>query len=202
MTRQAIARLAIATIMAGFGAGNATALDEAKDEKDKIKACEVSLCSLVTKKAPATGEFGCAISKTWSRNKIKEGSATGRVSWGFGDARCTVEIKVSRATIVSALEGGETTLQIPEHIVHCDVEREAKDVTPVKLRLAPKISFKNGKAVAAWVNLKEVEGPTAMRSLAMSVAKLEDSLGIFHKHMLKAINHQILEKCPKVASGG
>jgi hypothetical protein len=36
----------------------------------------------------------------------------------------------------------------------------------------------------------------------MSVAKLEDGIGIFHKPLIKAINRQIAEKCPKVAAGG
>ena len=62
--------------------------------------------------------------------------------------------------------------------------------------------FKDGKAFKAWVNLKDVEGPTTMKGLAFSVAKLEDGLGIFHKSMIKAINSQLFEKCPKVAAGG
>lgn len=185
-----------------FASAPVSALEEAKDEKDKIKACEVTLCSLVTKKAPNNGDFACALSKTWTRDKIKEGSASGRVSWGFGDARCSVDLKVPRAAIVAALQSPKGELQIPEHTVHCDVEQEKKDVKPVKLKLAPKLTFKDGKAVTALVNLKEVDGPGSIRGLAFTMAKLEDSLGIFHKSMLKAINKQLHEKCPAVAAGG
>ena len=38
----------IAAILA-VAAGSAFALEEAKDEKDKLKACEASLCELVKK---------------------------------------------------------------------------------------------------------------------------------------------------------
>lgn len=194
------AGLAVMAVLA-TGTGRALALEEAKDEKDKLKACEVSLCSLVTKKAPSAGDFTCSLSKTWSKDKVKEGAAAGKVSWGFGDARCSVDMKLPRAGMVDALKNAESTLQFPEHTVTCLIERE-KDVTHVNLKLAPKIVFKNGKAVTAWVNLKDVEGPSTMRGLALSVAKLEDGLGIFHKSLIKAINHQLLEKCPKVAAGG
>ncbi len=204
MSAQKYSRLAIGpAIVCMFGGlgGSAVALEEGKDEKDKLKACEVNLCALVTKKAPADGDFACTLAKTWAKDKIKEGSASGKVSWTFGDARCTVDVKLPRSTVIEALKGSEATLQFPEHTVSCDIERE-KELTPVKLKLAPKITFKNGKAVAAWVNLKEVDGPTTMKGIAFTVAKLEDGLGVFHKSLLKAINHQIVEKCPKVAAGG
>ena len=198
--RKAIA-VAAAVVGAGILGGAALALEEAKDEKDKLKACEVSLCQVVTKKGPPSGDFTCQLSKTWAKDKIKEGSASGKVSWVFGDARCSVDLKLERAAMVGALGAGETTLQFPEHTVNCEIERE-KELTPVKLKLAPKIVFKDGRAVTAWVNLKDVDGPSTMKGLAFTVAKLEDGLGIFHKSLIKAINHQITEKCPKVAAGG
>lgn len=174
----------------------AAALEEQKDEKDKLKACEVRLCTLVNKKAPPDGDMACQLSKTWAKDKIKEGSASGKVSWGFGDARCAVDVKLPRASIIAALKDAESTFQFPEQIVTCEIERE-KEVTPVKLKLAPKIKFKNGHAVTAWVNLKEVDGPSTMKGLAFTVAKLEDGVGIFHKSLIRAINHQLHEKCPK-----
>lgn len=176
--------------------GSAIALEEQKDEKDKLKACEATLCTLVNKKAPADGDMACQLSKTWSKDKIKEGSASGKVSWGFGDARCAVDLKLPRASIIAALKDAESTFQFPEQTVTCEIERE-KEVTPVKLKLSPKIQFKNGQAVTAWVNLKDVEGPSTMKGLAFTVAKLEDGVGIFHRSLIKAINHQLHEKCPK-----
>ena len=189
-------------ILTGFGFGGlALALEEKKNEKDNLKACEVSLCSLVTKKSPGNGDMTCPLSKTWAKDKIKAGSALGKVSWGFGDARCSVDLKLPRTAVIDAIKPGVATLQFPDHIVSCEIERE-KEVTHVKLKLAPKVSFKDGQAVKAWVNLKEVDGPTTMKGLAFTVAKLEDGIGVFHKSLIGAINHQLHDKCPKVASGG
>ena len=133
--------------------------------------------------------------------EIKEGSATGKVSWGFGDARCSVDLKLPRTAAIGSLKAGDATLQFPEHVVTCEIERE-KEVTLIKLKLAPKVVFKDGKAVTAWVNLKEVDGPTTMKGLAFTVAKLEDGVGVFHKSLIAVINHQLHDKCPKIASGG
>ena len=177
------------------------ALEALKDEKDRLKACEQKLCRLVTGKSPAKGTFACSLAKTWARDTIKQGSSSGSVSWAFGDARCTVELSLDQAGIVEAIKGVEYTLQFPEHKVACVIERE-KEVTPVTLRAAPKIKFKDGRARKIWVNLMDVEGPSALRGLAFSVAKLEDSVGLFHRPLVKAVNHMIEEKCPKVAAGG
>lgn len=193
--------IGVAALLVTTAGGGALALDEHKDEKDKLKACETNLCSLVTKKAPSDGNLTCALSKTWAKDQIKEGSSSGKVSWGFGDARCSLDLQLPRSLVINALKNPDNTLQFPEHTVLCEIERE-KEVTPVKLKLAPKITFKDGKAITAIVNLKDVEGPTTLKGLAFSVAKLEDGLGIFHKAMIKAINKQLYDKCPKVAAGG
>jgi hypothetical protein len=85
--------------------------------------------------------------------------------------------------------------------VNCLVEHEGKDPTTVKATLAPKATFKGGKVEKVWINLKEVEGPAVIKGLAFTVARLEDSVGVFHKYLVEAVNELIHDKCPKVASG-
>lgn len=179
----------------------AAALEELKDEKERLKACEKQVCTLVTKKAPETGSLSCNLTKTWHRTQLKDGSKAGNLTWGFGDARCSVDLKIDNAAVVGALKDGEATLQLADHTVSCLVEHEGSDPTTVKMTLAPKATFKNGKAEKVWINLKEVDGPTAIKGLAFSVAKLEDSVGIFHKYLIAAINDLVGKSCPKVMSG-
>lgn len=179
----------------------AMALEELKDEKDRLKACETQLCTVVTKKAPRSGPFTCHLTKTWHRDKLKESSQAGNISWGFGDARCTVSLKLDNAAVVGAVSPGEYTLQFPDHTVECLVERE-KEPTTVKLTLAPKATFKDGKAEKIWIGLKEVDGPGPLKALAYSAAKLEDTVGLAQKYLVGAVNNLVSEKCPKVAAGG
>jgi hypothetical protein len=135
----------------------AHALDEAKGEKEALRACEKSLCELVTKKAPDSGDFTCGLSKTWPKAELKEGSAAGKLTWGFGDARCTVDLNIARAAIISAVKDEKSTLQFPDHTVKCVIEGE-KEPTTVTATLAPKAEFEGGKVTKVWVNLKEVNG--------------------------------------------
>lgn len=181
--------------------GNGLALEEGKGEKAALKACEKSLCELVTKKAPANGDFSCALAKTWAKKDLKEGSASGKLSWGFGDARCTVDLKLARAVIISAVKEQKSTLRFPDHTVTCVIERE-KGPTNVTATLAPKAEFEGGRVKKVWVNLRSVKGPSVIKGLAFTAAKLEDSVGIFHRPLVKALNHMIHEKCPKIAKGG
>ena len=193
--------LAAAGAVLGLALAGANALEEAKGEKEALKACEKSLCELVTKKSPDTGDFTCALSKTWPKAELKEGSAAGKLSWGFGDARCTVDLKLARATVVSALKDPKATLQFPDHAVNCIIEGE-KEPTTVKATLAPKAEFEGGQVKKVWVNLKEVDGPSVVKGLAFAAAKLEDNVGVFHSALVGSLNKLIQEKCPKVAAGG
>ncbi len=126
-------------------AGASLALDEGKDEKDRLKACEASLCQLVAKKGGTTGDFTCSLQKTWAKDKIVEGARASQVSWSFGDARCKVDLKLPQAEVLAALGPGQQTLQFPEHTINCEIERD-KEITPVTVKLSPKIAFKDGQS--------------------------------------------------------
>ena len=184
----------------GVTLAGAWALEEPKGEKEALKACERSLCELVARKGPDKGDFTCGLSKTWQKSELKEGSAAGKITWAFGDARCSVDLKLARASIVSAIRDPKATLQFPDHTVTCIIEGE-KGPTHVTARLAPKAEFEGGKVKKVWINLKEVEGPGVVKNLALATAKIEDKVGIFHGALVKSMNHMIQEKCPRVVAG-
>lgn len=192
-----LAALATAVLPAG-----ARALDQKKDEKDKLKACERRMCDAIVKKAPATGDVSCALTKTWARKSIKESSDDSKkVDWTYGDARCSVDLKLPRALIVNALTAPTVKLELPQHRVDCEIERD-KEIDRVHFMLGPKVRFENGQAKQVWINLKKVEGPAAIKAMATTLAKLEDTVGLFQSPLTKAINKFIAEKCPKTVKGG
>lgn len=199
-----VTRLASAAGLVGaltVGGGVALALEETANEKDALKACEKRVCEMVVKKEAAGDDLACALQKTWSKDKIKEGIEKKRISWGFGNARCAVEVKVPRATIHSALTKSEHALELAAHTVKCEVERES-EVTPITVTLAPKVNFKDGKAVKAWIGVKEIEAPAVVKGAIWTVAKVEDTIGLFHSDMIAEINEFIDKKCPKALAGG
>src|SRR5262245_60807684 len=76
-----------------LGAPAAIALDEQKGEETAIKDCDRRLCSILLDKNPKGPDLKCVLTKTWDRHKIKEAD-TPQLSWGFGDARCSLDLNL------------------------------------------------------------------------------------------------------------
>jgi len=173
----------------------AVALDEPPGEMAALKACEKEVCTLILDKAPSGDDLTCKMSKTWARNSIKKGENKG-VAWGFGDARCKVSLSLSRADVIAALTRPAHTITSPPLTVKCEVER-GDEVKPVTAKAQPKLVFKDGKAEKVWINLKEIDGPVDIKGTIWTAASLEDTLGIFHKSLIKSINKFVHKRCPK-----
>lgn len=195
---RACAVLALVQVL-GFG-GSAAALEPRADEKEKLKTCEKSLCSLIVAKKPVTGNLQCPLTKAWSQKTMKEGSAK-KLHWGFGAAKCEVDLQVPRQMIVGALSAAEIKVTLPDHIVNCEVEREGS-IDKARITLAPIIEFKEGRAKKIWINVTDIKAPGMIKGVVWSAAQLQDSVGIFHRRMIKAVNKFIGEQCPKVVAGG
>jgi hypothetical protein len=193
-TYAAACLLAVAVSAIGVGFPPANALDEERGEAAAIKACDMRLCAILVQKNPSGEDLKCKLSKTWSRSTIKDADSH-KLTWGFGDARCTVEINLSRELVVSALTADKRKLFIPPHTANCVVEQDGK-LEKVTAVLSPKIAFVNGKADKIWVNLSSVEGPVGIRTTLQAAAQLADGLGLFHRQMIKAVNRHIERHCP------
>jgi hypothetical protein len=195
---RACAVLALVQVL-GFG-GSAAALEPRADEKEKLKTCEKALCSLIVAKKPVTGSLQCPLTKAWSQKTMKEGSAK-KLHWGFGAAKCEVDLQVPRQMIVGALSAAEIKVTLPDHVVNCEVEREGS-IDKARITLAPIIEFKEGRAKKIWINVTDIKAPGMIKGVVWSAAQLQDSVGIFHRRMIKAVNKFIGEQCPKVVAGG
>ena len=173
----------------------AQALEEQRGEEAAIKACDKRLCTILMQKDPKGDDLRCALTKTWARSTIKEADSH-KLSWAFGDAQCTANINLSRARLVAALTDDQRKLRVPPHTVNCVVEQDGK-LEKVTATLSPKIYFKDGKAEKIWVNLTNVEGPAGIKATLQTAAQLADTLGLFHRRMLKSVNRYVERHCPK-----
>jgi hypothetical protein len=185
-----LAALAVALSIAS----GAWALEEGKGEEAAITDCDKRLCAILLQKNPNGGDLRCTLTKTWARSKIKEADSA-KVSWGFGDARCTIDINLSREKLVAVMDGEKGTYRFAPHTANCVVEQDGK-LEKVTAVLAPKIVFKNGRADKIWVNLKSVEGPSSVTFTVQTAAQLADNFGLFHRNMIKSINRYIERHCP------
>jgi hypothetical protein len=148
---------------------------------------------MVLGRKPEGSDLKCDVAKTWDRDTLKKGDSSS-VSWGFGDARCQIDLNVSRADVIDALTKPSHTIEVPQHQVQCVVERDGKP-SPIVAKLAPKLVFKKGKADKIWINLSDIDGPKAITSTVWMAAELEDKLGIFHGSMLKSVNKFLHKRC-------
>ena len=171
----------------------ARSLEVPDGEEEAIKACEKNLCTMILEKEPKGGDLSCGIQKTWAKSSLEGGKSKG-MSWGFGDARCSVDLNLSRADLIAALTRPKHTVRVPAHDVSCVVVREGEE-RPVSIRVAPKLTFKRGRADKVWINLENIEGPADVRATVWTAANLEDTLGIFHRPLIRSINRFIHRRC-------
>ncbi|MEQ8825083.1 MAG: hypothetical protein RIC14_11980 [Filomicrobium sp.] len=193
-TRLCLSHFGIAAaVLFGF-TSNASALEPAAKEKGILAECERKLCRQILDKQPVDGSLQCDLEKTWGGKDIKKGAKSKSVSWGFGDAQCSVKLNIKRRHIVNALTKPKYEFTVPRHNVKCTVETDS-GLKPLRATLGPKLKFKNGRAKKVWIRLKDIKGPEPLSSFVWTTAKLEDSLGIFHGEMIKQINKFVHRKC-------
>ena len=162
-----LAALGLAALGCVFPASAARALEEGAGEAKAIDACDKRLCTILQQKNPSGEDLKCLLTKTWAKSSLKGDRSVG---WGFGDARCTVQIDISRARIVATVIDKDTKFAVPAHTAHCIVEQDG-ELKTVKATLAPKIVFKGGKAENIWINLLHVEGPAAIKATMTTAAQ-------------------------------
>jgi hypothetical protein len=173
----------------------AAALEQQKGEAAAIEACDTRLCAILVGKSRQGPDLKCALTKTWARSTIKQAD-TRQLSWGFGDARCSMEIKLNRERLVEAMTAERTTFHAGRYTAKCVVEQGGR-LEKVTAVVAPKIEFRGGKADKVWVRLKSVDGPASVTLTLQTAAQLADTFGLFHRQMIKGINRYIYRHCPK-----
>lgn len=196
--RVRLALLAVTTVLAATSllfAPRSSALEELAGEKGALKSCEERICLMLLQKNPKGADLRCDLTKTWAQSTIRAAESR-TVRWGFGDARCSVKLDITRAQIVLAMTEREFKFHAPAHTADCVVE-EGGVLKPLKATLAPKIVFRDGQASKVWINLINIEGSAAIRDTLRTAAQLEDSFGLFHRPIIKSINRFIYRHCPK-----
>lgn len=176
--------------------GAAVALEEGKGEKDNLRACERRVCDIFLKKSIQGDDLKCGLVKTWAKSSIKSGVETGKISWSNGDARCEMELNLSRPELVAAMTAPSHRFRFPEHTIKCAIE-EDKNVRHIRVVLAPEVEFKGGVATSGKVHVKKVDAPFLMKTGIWTAATMIDKLGVFEKKLMTEINKLAQKRCPE-----
>jgi hypothetical protein len=170
--------------------------EEAK-EKDQRKACKIDLCSAFHARKPVDGPVACGVLKTWRKEQLTKMVSKGGVSWPWGNARCTANLKFNRADLAKAVAAPEFELKLEPHQITCEVERE-KDNYEIKMEIAPKVQFKQGKAVKAQLNWGKIEAPALAKTVLWSATAADNTFGALQSTVVEDINDFIGTKCLEV----
>ena len=207
MLIRSVAILGISFLVAGAGVVRAQEAKTAAapivltaeeiQEKELRKACKVSLCSAFHVKKPETGDVSCSVLKTWRKEQLDKMMSRGKLSWPWGNARCTTDLKFKRATLIKAMAGPEVVADFDKHQITCEFDRD-KDKYTVKVDMQPKVTFKDGKAVKATLNWGKIDAPMLAKSALWSATAADNTFGVLQNTVVDDINDFIGPKCLEV----
>jgi hypothetical protein len=166
-------------------------------DKERLEQCDRDLCGIVKAQSPDGLDLSCDLSQTWNKEEIAEAVKKGRISWPFGDARCSVKVDIGRALLVPALTEPTYTLKVPPQPVMCEVS-SGNDRHEVTANMAPELRFKDGKATSVSLGIQDVEGNAIVRNVVWAAWKIEANFGFFQADFIKGVNKYIHDHCPSL----
>lgn len=166
-------------------------------EKELRKACKIDLCSAFHARKPVEGPVSCGVLKTWRKEQLAKTVSKAGVSWPWGNARCTANLRFNKADLAKAVSAPEFELKLEPHEIQCQLERE-KDNYEIKMQISPKVQFKQGKAVKAQMNWGKIEAPTLAKTVLWSATAADNTFGALESTVVEDINDFIGTKCLEV----
>jgi hypothetical protein len=189
--------LAMNMFLLGFAALSAARAQEpaALTEPERMRQCDRDACGIITNPSAEGAPLQCDIGQTWYKDDIARVVKKGRLSWPFGDARCTAKFEIGRALFAAPLKAATHTLKIPPQPVACEIDNAgARHV--VSAKMGPVIEFENGKAKSVSLGIADIEGTAVIRNVVWAAWKFESTFGYFQADFVKAVNEYIIEHCP------
>ena len=114
-------------------------------EDEKLRQCDRDICAIITNPNATGGPVQCDLAQTWYKEEIAKAVKKGRLSWTFGDARCTAKFEISRALFAAPFKEKTYKLKLPAHPVACEIDNSGSR-HELRAKMAPVIEFENGKA--------------------------------------------------------
>jgi hypothetical protein len=165
-------------------------------EAENLRQCDRDLCG-ITKNPGASGTLRCDLAQTWYKEDITRVVKKGRLTWPFGDARCTAKFEIERGLFAPALKEKSHKLKIPPQPVSCEIDNSGSRHV-VTAKMGPVIEFENGKAKSVSLGVSDIDGTAMVRNVVWAAWKFESTFGYFQADFVKAVNEYITEHCPTV----
>jgi hypothetical protein len=170
-------------------------------EKQARAACKAKICGILASKDAQGGDVSCEVVKTWREQDIAK-MLGGKFDWPWGAAVCQSKLDIARAQLVNAMTEPTHDVVLTPHKVQCSLAQKSKgNPYSVDVTIAPKVTFENGKAVAARINWGEADAPMLAYALIYAGTGLDNSTNLLGPEVVRMVNEFIGKKCKAVESG-
>jgi hypothetical protein len=187
--------LSFVSLLAVTPAARAQSSSPLTDE-ERLRQCDRDVCGVVTNPTAGGAPLQCDLAQTWYKEDIAKAVKKGRLSWPFGDARCTAKFEYSRALLGAPFREKTYTLKLPAQPVSCEVDNSGSR-HELRAKMAPVIEFENGKAKSVSLGVTDIDGTAVVRNVVWAAWKFESTFGYFQADFVKGVNEYITEHCPK-----
>ena len=171
---------------------------EERAEKQARKACKVKICDILATKDPQGDDVSCDIIKTWRESDITK-MLGGRFDWPWGKAVCQSKLAIKREQLVSAMTQANYEVALPEQKVSCTLAQKSEgEPYAVGVSIAPKVTFKNGKAVSARINWGEADAPMLAYALIYAGTGFDNSANVLGPEVVRMVDEFTGKKCRRL----
>lgn len=172
--------------------------DTAEESAQKVarEACKVEICDIVETREQHGPDVACDIGWTWHAEEIVAALA-GRIDWDWGKAVCRTQVDMKRAPLAKAMRAPRATVKGDLHTIRCTVEQDGKPYI-IEVGLAPRVTFKDGRATEAKVNWGDVSAPAAIYPLLYAATGLDNATNVMGPEVVRQINKFLRKDCAAV----
>ncbi|HEV7462547.1 MAG TPA: hypothetical protein VGN85_01345 [Methyloceanibacter sp.] len=173
---------------------------EEKAEKEARKACKIKICDILATKDPQGDDVSCDIVKTWRGEDIAK-MLGGKIDWPWGNAVCQSKLELQRAPLAKAMSEASYVIAMPSQTVRCTLAQKDKgEPYVVEIAMAPKVTFKDGKASEATINWGEAQAPLFVYPLVYAGTGLDNQTNVLGTEVVRMVNEFAGKKCAEVKS--
>jgi len=169
---------------------------EEQAQKQAREACKIEICDIVETREAQGPDITCDIGWTWRAEEIVD-ALGGRVDWVWGKAACQSTVRLERAPLANAMSAPSASVTTDLHKVRCSIQQDGKPYV-IEVELAPRVTFKNGKATDAKVNWGEVSAPAAIYPLLYAATGLDNSTNALGPEVVRQVNKFARKDCAEV----
>jgi hypothetical protein len=170
---------------------------EEKAEREARKGCKIALCAAFHARKPGD-DLSCSVLKTWRKEQLSKMVEKAKVSWPWGNIKCTSDIKLKRDNLIKAMTEAKFEAKFESQFVRCEVARDKEAPAEIKFDFAPKVTFENGKAVKAALNWGKIEAPTLIKGAMWTATATDNTFNVLQSTVVEDINDFIGAKCDEV----